>query len=151
MGAQHAHPLQKRELSASEEAGAERERSGDVGGEIDGIVTAGIDMKFMRDSAGGEDFVEGRGACFEAVIILVAAIEIDFQQKPRHFSSPVNRRILLPEHRVGWTAKCATENAGARGLRSIDEGGKFFDERGAVSADGTEKLRMTEGKMESAV
>ena len=50
-----------------------------MGCEVGGIVPARIKMKFVRDLAGGEDFVERNGAGVKAVIVLVAAIEINFQ------------------------------------------------------------------------
>lgn len=48
-------------------------------GEVGGVMAAGIEMEFVGDAAGGEDFVEGGGAGVEAVVILVAAVEIDFE------------------------------------------------------------------------
>jgi len=50
-----------------------------VVGEVGVVVAAGIEVEFVGDVAGDEDFVEGSGAGFEAVVVLIAAIEIDFQ------------------------------------------------------------------------
>ena len=57
----------------------EGKRSGDVGGEVRGIVAAGIDVKFMRDFAAGENFVERGGAGIESIVVLVTAIEVNLQ------------------------------------------------------------------------
>ena len=48
-------------------------------GEVGGVVAARVDVKIGPDMAGGEDFVEGRGAGFKTKIVLVSAIEIDLQ------------------------------------------------------------------------
>jgi hypothetical protein len=49
-----------------------------MGRKIDGVVAPRIDVKFVKDMAGRQDFVESRGADFEAVVVLVATIEIYF-------------------------------------------------------------------------
>ncbi len=54
-----------------------RERGGDVGGEVGGVVAAGIDVEFVGDLARREDLVESGGARVEAIVVLVAAIEIN--------------------------------------------------------------------------
>ena len=67
-----------REGLLGEQVGVELERCGDVGGEVGGVVAAGVDVEFMGNVAGGEDFVERGGAGFEAIVVLGAAIEINF-------------------------------------------------------------------------
>src|ERR1041384_5453946 len=59
--------------------------------------------------------------------------------------------IGVPESDIRGNAEDSTKNPSARGLRSIDESGKFLDERSAVSADGIEELWMAESKTKSAV
>jgi hypothetical protein len=61
-----------------EEAGVELERGGEMLGEVGGVVAAGIEMEFVGDAARGEDFVESGGAGVEAVVVVVAAVEVDF-------------------------------------------------------------------------
>ncbi len=64
----------------------------------------------------------------------------------------MERAVGVPEGGVGRNAENAAEDAGARGLRRIEEKGrKFFDEGGAVGADGIKKLRVAEGEMKSPV
>jgi len=55
------------------------ERGGEMLGEVGGIVAAGIEMEFVGDAARGEDFVEGGGAGVEAVVVVVAAVEINME------------------------------------------------------------------------
>jgi hypothetical protein len=62
-----------------EQMGVEGERSGNVRGEVGGIVAPRIEMKFVWNLAGSEDFVERGGAGVEAVIVLIAAVEINLQ------------------------------------------------------------------------
>jgi hypothetical protein len=67
-----------RERLLGEEAGVELEGCREVGGEVGGVVAPGVDVEFVGDVAGGEDFVERGGAGFEAIVVLGAAIEINF-------------------------------------------------------------------------
>src|SRR5690349_6528911 len=64
---------------ASKEQRVEGERSGGVRGKVPEVVPAGIDVKFVSDLARRENVVKRGGASCKAVIILVAAIEINFQ------------------------------------------------------------------------
>ena len=50
-----------------------------MGGEVGVVVAAGVEMEFVRDVTGGEDFVEGSGAGFKTVVVLITAVEINFQ------------------------------------------------------------------------
>src|SRR5579885_1648644 len=59
--------------------GVEGERSGKVRGEVSPVVAARIEMEFMSDAAGSEDLVESDRARVEAEVILIAAIEVDFE------------------------------------------------------------------------
>ena len=56
----------------------EGERSADVCGEVAGVVATGKDVKFVSDFAASEDFVERGRAGVEPVIVLIAAIKINF-------------------------------------------------------------------------
>ena len=129
----------------------EGERIRDVRGEVTGIVAAGKDVKFVGDFAAGEDFVKRGRADVETVIVLIATIEINFQAGEICGARQCKRTIGVPESDIRRNAEDSAEDASARGLRCVDESGEFFDERGAVSADGIEELRMAEGKMQSAV
>lgn len=60
-----------------EVAGSETQRSGDMGCEIGEVVSAGVEVEFVRYVASGEDFVESGGAGLEAIIVLVAAVKIN--------------------------------------------------------------------------
>jgi len=96
-----------------EEAGVELEGGGEMLGEIGGVVAAGVEMEFVRDAAGGEDFVEGGGAGVEAVVVVVATVEIDFQAGEIGRAGENERAVLVPEDGIGWIAEDAAENAGS--------------------------------------
>jgi len=109
-------------------------------------------MEFVRDAARGENFVEGGGAGVEAVVVVVAAVEIDFQAGEIGGAGEDEGAVLVPENGIGGIAEDAAEYARAgRSGRGAEETGKFFDERGAVCADGAEELRVAKGKMQRAV
>lgn len=116
------------------------------------VVASGVEMKFVRDFAGGEYFVEDRCIAFEAVVILRAAIEIDSQAGEIGGASQNERVIAMPEGRIGWRAKRA-KNAEKNGLLRIGELhiGKFIEKRGAIGADGDEKFGMAEGQVQRSV
>ena len=124
----------------------------EVGGEVGGIVTAWVDVEFVGDVAGGEGLVERGGAGFEAVVVLRAAIEINFQAGEIGGAGESDGAVAIPEGGVGRKSEDAAENAGARrGGGVVEESGEGVHERGAVGADGGEELGMTEGEMERAV
>jgi len=122
------------------------EGGGEMLGEVGGIVAAGIEMEFVRDAARGENFVQGGGAGVEAVVVVVAAIEIDFQAGEIGGAGEDEGAVLVPENGIGGIAENAAEDVGSRRTgRGAQKIGKFFDERGAVGADRAEKLRMEKG------
>jgi len=128
------------------------ERSGEMFCEVGGIVAAGIEMEFVRDMARGEDIVEGGGAGVEAVVVVVAAVEIDSEAGEIGGTGEDEGAVLVPENGVGRIAENAAEYSRAgRAGRGAEKAGKFFDERGAVGTDGAEKLRVAEGEMQRAV
>jgi hypothetical protein len=120
----------------------EREGGFEVRGEVGPVVAAGIEMEFVGNSAGDEDFVESGGAGVEPVIVFGAAVEIDFQSRESSGAAESERAVALPKGRIGRQAEDAAEDASAAGSRgaaiSGEEGGKFFDEGGAMSAYGRE-------------
>ena len=121
-------------------------------GEVGGVVAAGKEVEFVGDVAGGEDFVEGGGAGLETVVVLIAAIEIDFEGGEIGGAGEDEGAVAVPESGIGGIAEDAAEDASAgRTGRGAEKARKFFDERGAVGADGAEELRMAEGEMQRAV
>jgi len=83
-------------------------------GEVDGIVAAGIEMKFVRDVARGEDFVEGGGAGVEAVVVVVAAVEINFEAGEVGGAGQDEGAVLVPENGIRRVAEDAAEYPRAR-------------------------------------
>jgi len=128
------------------------EGSGEVFGEVGGVVAAGVDVKLVGDVSRGEDFVEGGGAGFEAVVVLVATIEIDFEAGKISGTGKNDGAVAIPESGIGRIAEDRAEDAGARRAgRGAEEVGEFFDKRGAVCADGAEELRMAKSEVQGAV
>ncbi len=76
----------------------ELERSGEMLGEVGGVVAAGVEVEFVGDAARAEDFVEGGGAGVEAVVVVVAAVEIDFQAGEIRRASEDDGAVLVPEN-----------------------------------------------------
>ena len=72
-------------------------RIGQMGGKIGPIVSARVEVKFMSDAAGDEQIVEHLGACFESIIVLGTAIEIDFHPRELGRASDMQRIIAIPE------------------------------------------------------
>jgi len=129
----------------------EGKRSGEVGSEVGPIVAARIKVEFVWDMAGGEDLVEGGGAGIETKIVLIAAIEIDFEAVKIGGAGEGERAVAIPESGIGRRAEGAAENPGARRSGAGDEVGEFFDQRGTVGADGGEEFGMAKGEMKGAV
>jgi hypothetical protein len=125
---------------SGKQSGVERERGVEVCGKVGPVVAAGIEMELVGDFAGNEDFVESHSAGVEPEIVFGAAIEIDFQAGKRSGASESEWAVALPKGGIGWQAEDAAEDAGTAGSGgaaiSGEEDGKFFDEGGAVGADG---------------
>jgi hypothetical protein len=126
-----------------------------VRGEVGPVVAAGVELEFVGDAAGAENFVEGAGAGVEAEIVFAAAIEIDSQAGKRASARESERAVALPERGIWGIAEDAAEDTSSPGSGSAavagEEHRKFFDEGGAVGADGAEELWAAEGEMERAV
>src|SRR5690348_5474099 len=129
---------------ASKEPRVEGERSGDVRGKVSEVVTAGIDVKFVSDLARRENFIERGGPSFKAVIILVAAIEINVQAEKNRGTRQREWTVDVPKRNVRRNAENRSENARSCGLRRIHESWKLFDERGTMRTDRTKKMGMAE-------
>lgn len=125
---------------------------GEAGGEVLPVVAAWVEMKFVRDFAGGENFVKGGSAAVEAVVVLRAAVEIDFQAGEIGSACKNERVVAVPESRIGRRAKGA-KSAQKKRLLGIGElhVGKFIEKSSAIGADGDEKFGMAEGDMQRAV
>ena len=59
--------------------GVEFEDGGKMGRKVLPVVGARVEVEFVRDFAGGENFVERGGSAIEAEIVFGAAIKIDFE------------------------------------------------------------------------
>src|SRR6516162_9274777 len=123
----------------------ELERSRQVLAEVARIMPSGIEVILMGNVARGKDFVEGSIAGVESVVVLIAAVEIDFQSRQIGGARESERAIAVPKHRVRGAAEHAAEKSRARRIRSASKVHRqFLDQRGAVRAHRNEKLRMAE-------
>ena len=48
-------------------------------GEVRGVMSSWVDVKFMRDFARTQNFIESNRSSFEAEVILVSTIKINMQ------------------------------------------------------------------------
>ena len=114
-----------------------------MGGEVGVVMAAGVKVEFVGDMSSSEDFVEGGGASFEAEVVLIAEIEINFQASEICGTGESERAVLLPVGRINRIAEDTAEDASAR-RGSGGKGWNFLDEGGAVGADAGKKLGMAE-------
>jgi hypothetical protein len=118
-------------------------------------MAARIEMEFVRNLAGGKDFVESNSAGVESEIVFGTAVEIDTQARKRSAAGESEWAVAVPKGRVWRQAEDAAEEAGTAGSGDAAIAGKkdgqFFDESRAVGADGREQFGMSEGEMEGAV
>ena len=89
----------------------EGQSRGAMFGEVGGVMASRVDVEFVRDAAGGEDFVEGGGAGFETKVVLVAAIEIDLEAREICFARLGDGAVLFPESWIRRVAEGATQHA----------------------------------------
>jgi len=121
-------------------------------GEILGIMATGIEMIFVGDVAGGEDFVESGGTGFKSIVIVVATVEVDFQAGETGGARKGDGAIAVPERGVRGGAEDLAQNARARRIRGrAEKFRKRFDERGAMGCYGNEQLRVGKGEMQGAI
>ena len=92
-------------------------------GEIGGVVTSGIEMKFVQDVARRKGFIERHRARFKSIVIVIAAIEVDFQSSEIRRSRQGDRAVAIPENRIGRSTKDLAENTRAG---RIGRGAKEF-------------------------
>src|SRR5690348_4480038 len=108
-------------------------------------------MKFVGNMARREDPVEGGGAGIETEIVLIAAVEIDFETVKIGGAGEGERAVAIPESGIRRRAEGAAENPGANRSWIGDELGEFFDQGGAVGADGGEEFGMAKGEVKGAI
>src|SRR5690348_8785638 len=92
------------------------ERIGQVLREVSPVMSARIQMKFMRDSARVERLVQGLSACLKSIIILSTAIKIDFHASEMCPASERERIIAVPKLLVGRGAENISQQSQAARL-----------------------------------
>ena len=119
---------------------------------VAGIVAAGIDVKLVWYVPRGKDFVQRFGACIEAVIVLIATVEVDLQTGQTGGGRQSERTAAVPEGRIRRTTEDFAENAGTRRIGGgAKKRRKLFDQSSAVRADGNKELRMAKSQVQSAI
>jgi|ERR1700674_354798 len=122
-------------------------------GDVDPVVPARIEMKFVGNVARAEDFVERRSAVLKAEIVFRAAVKIDFQCREIGGARDGQRVVSFPEKRIERRAEDIAEDARPGGLARIGNGNgrKFLEQGGAVGSHGGEQLGMAKAEMQRAV
>ena len=57
------------------------ERRREVFGEVRGVMSSWVDVKFMRDFARTQNFIESNRSGFESEVILASTIKINIQMR----------------------------------------------------------------------
>src|ERR1700681_3496730 len=91
-----------------------RQGSGQMLGEVSGVMAPRIDMEFTRDVARGENFVESLRARIKAEVVFISTIEVDFQTRKVCPAGHGNGTVLIPKGRIGRAAENAPEHARSR-------------------------------------
>src|SRR5579864_4245030 len=133
--------------------GLKAQRIGKMRGKIGPIVAAGIEMKLMGNAPGVENIVKGLSAGIEPVIILGAAVEVDFHSRKIRGSGDSERVIAVPKQAIRGGAENVSQKPQASQFERIahGDGGQAFHQRGALSAYRCEHLRMEEGHAQGAI
>src|SRR5271167_3551995 len=122
-------------------------------GKIGPIVSAGINMKFMRNVARRQGVIQRLSAGVKSEVILRAAIEINLQ--PKEFRRPrdFQRIVPIPVSAIEWRSESTGEKPHARTLRTFGHTDfwEILNKRSAVRAHGTEKFRMKERQTQRSV
>src|SRR4051812_1419500 len=87
------------ELLAAQRVGDEPDRLGKVVGDEVGTVPAWVNMRSVLQVQRTQQLIDLAQALVEAVVVLVAAVEVDLQiaQPRRVLACQGERRVLLPE------------------------------------------------------
>lgn len=88
-----------------EGAGMEFEDSGKMGGEILPVMGARVEMEFVGNFAGRENFVEGGSAAVEAEVVFGTTVKIDFEGGEICGAGKGERIVATPENWIGRRAK----------------------------------------------
>src|SRR5690242_17270418 len=123
-------------------------------GEVGFVVAAGVQMKFVRDAARGQQLMERLRAHVETVVVLGAAIEIDAHPGGAwEIANDGERAVALPEGGIEWIAERSAQGEGERVLLCAGHlnARQVGNQCGAMRADRTEELRIPEGETQRAV
>src|SRR5580658_7984890 len=96
------------------------EQGGQMLGEIRPIVTAGIEMEFVRDVTRLEQLVQRLGASVEAIVILRPTIKVNVQSGKIRGVDDRERVVLFPEGGVDGRTENAAKNSYPGELVGID-------------------------------
>src|SRR5579884_840638 len=124
-----------------------------MAGEIGPVVAARIEMKFVSDVAGAQQIVQSLSSRLEAVIILRAAIEIDFHARQVCGARDVQGIIAVPELAVRGRTEYIAQNLQTPGFLAIAHRNRRnpLHQRGAMGADRPKQLRVKKGHAQGAI
>src|ERR1700730_4139339 len=105
-------------------------------GEVHGVMTAWVNVEFVRNLPRRQHLIESNRSSFEAKLIPVSAIKINIQM--RQIPRPCNGYgvVCLPENGIGRISKGAAQHASPRRiwLRTSKKIRKLFYQCRAVRA-----------------
>jgi len=81
------------------------------------VVPARINMSFVRHMAGGQQFIELARPRVKAIIVLLAAVEINLQSLQVCSSGKDERGVFPPEAFIGRRAKGGSQKRAQPGAR----------------------------------
>src|SRR5580692_3823240 len=128
----------------------------EVNQKIRKAVVAGIKMILVLHAFFLQLLVQRRRPFFEAVVIILTAVEIDPEpfQGSSIFLSKEKRVIVLPMGTVNWVAENISQHFPQRGARTgsgVEVLRRLRDECGTLGAHGREHFGMAEGETQRAV
>ena len=129
------------------------EQGGQVLGEICPIVTAGIEMEFVRDATRLEQLVQRLGASVETIVILRAAIKVNVQSGKIRGAGDRKRVVLFPEGGIDRRTENVAKNSYPGepvGIHGVDDR-KFLDQSRAKRSNRSENAGMTKRQMQCAI
>src|SRR5271165_7228741 len=139
----------------AEGARMKRKRGRKMFREVRPVVSAGIQMEFVRNFLRREQVMKCPRARVEAELVFGSAVEVDFHSRgPRAFCHQRERIIVVPEGAIERGAEGRAHGPGERlSLRTIGGSSlrQFRYERGAVCAGRPEKLRIPQGEPQGSI
>ena len=129
---------------------------GEVGEEIGEAVVAGVQMVLVLHAQFLQLFMQGGGAFFETVVVILAAVEIDgeFLQFGCVLPCEQKRVVGVPMRNIDRISEDIRQHFSQRRAgagREIEFLGRLRNQRGALGADGRKHFGMAKGETQRTV